>query len=348
MSRSFAQYTKDCEQYVRSIRSLYYQGAKLEQVINMSLPFELKPAHEAPYKKGMLMAHGFLSSPYLMRSLAQDFAKANFLVRAVLLPGHGTQYQDLDNYTWEDWLATIKLGYDSLAKDCEEIYLCGFSIGATLSLLFALSAFKQQNCKIKKLILLGPCLGVKPIAKTFPFLVKKNLTRFLPKLFCTQAEAEHLGSYTQFSIKSVAQVTELLSLLKKELKPYQKQQIPLPLFISASHEDGTVKFKPISQLVKTHLQKQDYFYVYSNHPLKLPKNTPNTTINMHKGNILAMSHVAIPVAPTDPYFGKDGSYYGQLPENTKFGEPHLTHSIKRLTYNPDYNNLKEKILAWLI
>ncbi len=347
MSRSFTQYIKDCEQYIRSVRSLSYQGAKLEQAIEMSLPFELKPTSTAPYKKGMLMTHGFLSSPYLMRSLAQNFAEANFLVRAVLLPGHGTQYQDLDNYTWKDWLATLKFGYDSLAKDCEEIYLCGFSIGATLSLLFALRTLAQSNCKIKKLILIAPCFGINPIAKTFPFLTRKKLSRFLPKLFCTQAEAEHLGSYTQFSIKSVAQITELIGILKKELKPYQKEQLPLPVLISASHEDATVKFKPINQLVKTYLNQKDYFYIYSNHALKLPTNTPHTIVDIHKDNILAMSHVALPVAPSDPYFGKDGSYYGKLPKDTQLGEPHLTHKIKRLTYNPDYQKLKEKILAWL-
>jgi esterase/lipase len=349
MLRTFAQYIEAATKAVRAVRSRFYQGDKLEQVIEMSVPFEQKRTPKP--KKGVLLVHGFLSSPYLMRSLADDFVKEDFLVRAVLLPGHGTDYQELDHYTWQDWLATVRFGYETLVQECEEIYLCGFSIGATLSLLLVLELLAQgKHHKLKKLILLAPCFGITPFAKIFPFLIKTHLSKILPQLFCTQAETEHLGSYKQFSLYSVSQIVEMLSALKQALLPYRNQHLPLPTYVIAAREDATVKFAPINYFVASYLNEHSFFYVYSNKSLILPKTVPNLLIpsNRLNNNILGMSHVAIPVIGTDSYFGNNGSYYGVLPANTRFGEPlHFKYRIKRLTYNPDYAHLQKHLFTWL-
>lgn len=343
----FTQYIEEITQNIRAARSRDYQGAKLEQVTRMSAPFELKITPNP--KKGILLTHGFLSSPYIMKSLGEDFAKADFLVRAILLPGHGTYYQDLDNYTWQDWMSAVRFGYDSLTQDCEEIYLCGFSIGATLSLMIALDEINNANSKLKKIILLAPCFGISPFAQSFPLLIKTKLNKFLPQLFCTQAEPEHLGSYKQFSLYSVSQIVLLLKSLNKKLSAYQEHKFPLPTYVAASGEDATVKFAPILNFVNTYLNQNSYFRIYSNKNIALPKTVPSILISAKSfnKNIVAISHVAIPVSPQDAYFGINGSYYGQLPTNTCFGEPHLTRGIKRLTYNPDYQNLQQQIFTWI-
>lgn len=356
MPQTFAQYIETCKTQVQKARARSYQGKKLEQVVQMSIPFELLPTTTAPkvtnnkkYKKGILLTHGFLSSPYLMRSLAESFAQVGFLVRAVLLPGHGTYFQDLDNHTWKDWQATVRFGYDTLVQDCEEVYLCGFSIGATLSLILALDELKNKQSPLKKLILLAPCFGITPFAASFPFLVRTKLDRFLPQLFCTQAEQEHLASYKKFSLYSVSQIVLMLRKLRTKLKTYQSQKIPLPIYLTASHEDATVKFAPILAFAKHYLNTHSYVRIYSNNNTTLPKDVPGTLIraNQLNPNILAISHVALPVAPQDKYFGLNGSYYGVLPADTHFGEPrHLNHKIKRLTYNPDYAVLEQQICNW--
>jgi esterase/lipase len=348
MSATFALYIEDCAKQIRKLRSLEYQGNKLEQVIKMSLPFELKTT---PYpKKGILLSHGFLASPYIMRSLAEDFAQAGFLVRAILLPGHGTNFKELDHYTWQDWLATVRFGYESLSNDCEEIYLCGFSAGATLSLILALELLANNRASaLKKLILIAPCFKLSGITKSFPWLIKNKLTKFLPQLFCTQAEKEHLASYTKFSIKSVGQIIEMLQFLKQQLTPYQKNKFPLPTYVIASHEDATVKFTATMDFVNTYLTKNSYFWIYSTKVITNPIAVPSSLIKAQnlKEHIKAISHVAIPVAPTDLYFGINGGYYGKITTKVNWGEPRFMQRLKRLTYNPDYTHLQTHIFSWL-
>lgn len=356
MPKNFAEYIADATLKVRHARSLYYQGDKLEQVIRMSSPFELLPKTDAEgahakYKKGILLTHGFLNTPYFMKSLADDFAKQGYLVRVILLPGHGTDYRDLDSVTWQDWLATVRFGYETLVADCDEVYLAGFSIGATLSLMLTLEMFAKDHASaLKKLILLAPCFGISPLTKMFPFLIKTHLSKILPKLFCTQSEKEHLASYKEFSLYSVSQIVMMLRQLKEALLPYQEQRIPLPTFVVASQEDATVKFAPIENFVQNYLNASSFFYVYNNKRLKVSLSVPTYQVSIQtlQPNVLAMSHVGIPVASTDAYFGSEGTYYGKLAEDMCFGEPkHFHRSIKRLMYNPDYLNLKKYLFNWI-
>lgn len=346
---SFEKYINECAQHLRAVRSQNLQGNKLEQAIQLNVPFELTNT-EHP-KQGILLTHGFLGSPHIMQSLAEDFAKQGFLARAILLPGHGSDFKELDRYTWKDWLNTLRFGYETLNQDCEEIYLCGFSIGATLSLLLALELLKQPKSKLKKLILLAPCFGIDTIASTFPFLVKSKLAKILPHLFCTQAEKEHLASYKQFSMQSVVQIVKTLKDLHQQLAQ-QTEKLPIPIYISASTEDATVKFKPILNFANTYLNQQSHIRIYTNKNKTLNINIPNTIIDSKKldKKIKAFSHVALPVTPNDTYFGINGSYYGQLPKNTIFGEPTISQgqrNMKRLTYNPDYQKFQQELFHWL-
>jgi len=98
-------------------------------------PFLLHPAR--PHGVGVLLAHGFLSSPAEMRPLAERLRDANFRVLGVRLKGHGTSPWDLRERCWEDWLASVARGYDVLGAWCDRICVVGFSTGAALALAHA-------------------------------------------------------------------------------------------------------------------------------------------------------------------------------------------------------------------
>ncbi len=68
-----------------------------------------------------------------MRHLAEFFLENGFRVMAVLLPGHGTQPGDLLEVTWQEWAKTVAYGAYKLAEEVDEVYLAGYSTGATLS-----------------------------------------------------------------------------------------------------------------------------------------------------------------------------------------------------------------------
>lgn len=83
---------------------------------------------------GALFCHGFSSSPQNMRLLADYLAERGIAVRAPLLPGHGTTWQDLDTKSNEDWFSTIETAFHELSAECDEVFLVALSFGAALAL----------------------------------------------------------------------------------------------------------------------------------------------------------------------------------------------------------------------
>ena len=86
---------------------------------------------------GCLVTHGFTASPSEVNWLAQYMAAQGYTVYTPLLAGHGTHYKDLDNVAWQDWLQSVRVGYELLAKQCDSIFIIGHSMGGVLSLMLA-------------------------------------------------------------------------------------------------------------------------------------------------------------------------------------------------------------------
>lgn len=87
-----------------------------------------------PGKVGALFCHGFTSSPQNMRFLADHLAERAIVIRAPLLPGHGTSWQDLNSKTDADWYSTIEGAFHELGAECDEVFLVALSFGAALAL----------------------------------------------------------------------------------------------------------------------------------------------------------------------------------------------------------------------
>ena len=81
-----------------------------------------------------LFCHGFTSSPQNMRALADHLVEHGIAVRAPLLPGHGTTWQDLNSKRTEDWMTAIEDAFHSTAAECDEVFLVALSFGAALAL----------------------------------------------------------------------------------------------------------------------------------------------------------------------------------------------------------------------
>ena len=78
-------------------------GKELDaQAIEDRAPFELAPdpgrcprSADGRHQRAVLLIHGLGDTAYAMRDLGARFAAACYLVRAILLPGHGTVPGDL-------------------------------------------------------------------------------------------------------------------------------------------------------------------------------------------------------------------------------------------------------------
>ena len=82
---SFEQYVKETSQWIERNRRFATPDHQVE--LSHQVPFEIKPVK--PNGKGILMIHGFTDSPYNFHDIANRLAERGFLVRAVVLPGHG-------------------------------------------------------------------------------------------------------------------------------------------------------------------------------------------------------------------------------------------------------------------
>lgn len=78
--------------------------------------------------------HGFTGTPYEVRYLGEQLAKAGHAVRAPRLPGHGTSLDDLDRMQWQDWAGAVDDAVTELGKRCQRVAVIGQSLGGLLAL----------------------------------------------------------------------------------------------------------------------------------------------------------------------------------------------------------------------
>jgi carboxylesterase len=86
---------------------------------------------------GILVLHGFTGNPVSMRPLALALAGEGFAIEMPLLPGHGTDWRDLQRRSWREWAAEAGAALDRLAERTRARVAVGLSGGATLSLRLA-------------------------------------------------------------------------------------------------------------------------------------------------------------------------------------------------------------------
>lgn len=86
---------------------------------------------------GCLCLHGFTASPAEVLWFAKHLTQAGHTVYAPRLAGHGTHPQDLARTRWTDWYGSALDSYHLLRQQCDQIFVCGMSMGGLLALLLS-------------------------------------------------------------------------------------------------------------------------------------------------------------------------------------------------------------------
>ncbi len=116
---------------------------------------------------GVLLCHGFTGTPASMRPWAEYLAAAGYTVRAPLLPGHGTRWQDCNQTGWQDWYATLERTHDELLATCQTVFAFGLSMGGTLVTRLA----EQRPDRVAGLVLVNPSYATERLdAKVAPYI----------------------------------------------------------------------------------------------------------------------------------------------------------------------------------
>lgn len=98
---------------------------------------------EGKLEVGVIVSHGYKSSPEEVKSLAQHLNFHGYHVYVTRLKGHGTAPINLKYTEWEDWYQSYYTGYLILKQKCKKIVAAGFSTGGLLAL--KLASEKQNN-----------------------------------------------------------------------------------------------------------------------------------------------------------------------------------------------------------
>lgn len=336
--------------------------ADLNKVVDGNAPFELKPnpgfpaGQKNPYRRGVLLTHGLSDSPYMMRHLAAFFQQNGFRVMAVLLPGHGTQPGDLLEVIWQEWGRTVAYGAYRLADEVDELYLAGYSTGATLSIYHSL-----RDYRVRGLFLFSPALKVTRRA-AFAKL-HKLYSWLIPAAKWVDIKPDlDIYKYESFTKNAAAQAYALTRALDMLLR---KQEPDIPVFVAASADDMTVKTSVILEFVARRLHPSSKLVLYTSEPEKIAQDLPPEKLELVNSvvpeqRILSSAHTAIVMPPEDTHYGVAGEYSNCVhyyPEQMEKYEACLKHPeqdfqgevtennlaagiLRRLTYNPNFAALK--------
>jgi len=82
----------------------------------------------------VLLVHGLAGTPTEMRFVARGLHAAGFTVHAVQLAGHCGSVADLVATGWRDWAKSVDAAVDALAREVDDVFVAGLSMGAVLAL----------------------------------------------------------------------------------------------------------------------------------------------------------------------------------------------------------------------
>ena len=145
--QSFDAYRGDTMAWIQAHR--YFQSTDVVQELLRNAPREWVP--KAAPSRGIVLVHGLGDSPWSFNDIGDVLAEQGFLVRTVLLPGHGTSPADLLQVRLDDWRRVISEQVKVLAAEVPQVYLGGFSTGANLALEYAL-----DHADVEGLVLFSP------------------------------------------------------------------------------------------------------------------------------------------------------------------------------------------------
>ncbi len=327
-------------------------------------PFELTPAdgctpgESARPGRGILFLHGLADMPFAMRDLADAFAARCFLVRVMLLPGHGTRSGDLLEVTHGDWLAAARFGVNTLKRDTDAVFVGGFSLGGLLSIHALLG-----DDDVRGAFLFSPALALERAWLIRQSLWLRHFRRWLDR--------DPPDDYARYEAMPVNATAETFLLSRKLGQVLKRRRVAAPVFMAMTDDDPVIDAAAA----------RDYFENRFSHPgsrlLVYRRDTqegadPDDRRISYSNSFLpgqritGFSHLSIHIAPTNAHYGPQGDYrscgqntdesaeevarcleapnpwrgetFGRGAAVIPDGEP-----LARLTHNPRFEELLERI-----
>ena len=191
------------------------------------------------YKRGdtgILLIHGFTSTPQEMRSLGKYLAKKNITVYCPLLKYHGTVVEELVKGKLQDWNEQVIKEAEFLREHCKKIYIAGNSFGGNLTLLYA------SSHRVDGIVSFGTPIFWKRerfhkslyyILRQFKIFQKKEYPYLRKRIYPKTIKRK--VHYSKIPLPTLSQVIQSAALTKKVLKDIRD-----PILIVQSATDHMV------------------------------------------------------------------------------------------------------------
>lgn len=185
--------------------------------------------------QGILLIHGFTGAPTEMRLLGDYLHARGMTVSAPLLPGHGTSVEDMTRSTWQQWTQCVEDALTELRSRCNTLFVGGLSMGSLLTLYLAI-----QHQDLAGALVFSPALKIAdrraalaPLLRHVLHTVSKGPNADAD--LTSPTAAQHLWSYEEMPVNSIAQLQRLRRYVKGHLA-----EVHCPLLVVHSTGDPTI------------------------------------------------------------------------------------------------------------
>jgi carboxylesterase len=206
--------------------------------------------------KGVLLIHGWTTTPYEVRRLGKYLNENGYTVAAPLLRGHGSVPRDLESVIWKDWVQDAEKAYYELKLKCNKIYVGGTSIGSSLAVMM-----DKNHPETAGLLLMAMPYKIRFESLAFPLIkilkkIKNYNNKLYPPTFGGNNTITRLISYQSYSMTSALEAVKLIKEARKNI-PF----ITKPCFLIQSLSDHIITKKSAQEIydnIKSEVKKIKY------------------------------------------------------------------------------------------
>ncbi len=203
-------------------------------------------------ERAVLLLHGYTGAPSEMRLLGEYLNSKGFTVKCVLLPGHGTTPEDLNETTTDDWYAEAEHACCELLSSHSKVMVAGLSMGGLLTIRIAAQLPIERAA-----ILAAPIYLQDKRVPLFPIL--RYFVKYLPKQKRNYHEAAKYNvAYDKMPTKPIGSILQMIKTAKAEYIP----KIEIPCLVMQSKIEHTVAPKSAQYIydnIKSKVKKLVWF-----------------------------------------------------------------------------------------
>jgi carboxylesterase len=179
---------------------------------------------------GVLLLHGFASTPNSVRAWGQALADGGMAVNIPRLPGHGTRWKDLNRTTWKDWYDAADAAFTQLRAQHDQVFVMGISLGGTIALRLA----EIHGSEVSGVVVVNAVAGTLPGIPKLGFI--RAFVRSRPAVVndAKKSGAKDVG-YERIPTRAGQSLREFGLLTLGELS-----KLTVPVLITSSQEDHVV------------------------------------------------------------------------------------------------------------